>query len=232
MYEIHVLIDPMQEKAMLSEVGKVQQTHPELHSCKVMATLTSTGVSPRQPMVSGFYSADNAEDAIAYADRVASTVTDMGYEVVRIKVEYLVNLTDLPAEVYGDNYYEAHVKVGSSMPTPERYRLLAEICLKYGIQLLVNPYSIKMAPVTTMRMYDANASAFAAKHGAFLSDLEANGFTMYKQHLEMGVHDTNVYTDAGWLFHDKGYYTRPITEVDCPERLMAPVLPLVSVAST
>jgi hypothetical protein len=154
----------------------------------------------------------------------------MGYEVVRIKVEYLVNLTDLPAdcEVYDDNYYEAHIKVGSSMPTPERYRLLTEICLKYGIQLLVNPYSIKMAPVTTMRMYDATASAFAAKHGAFLSDLVANGFTMYKQHLEMGVLDTNVYTDAGWLFHDKEY-TRPITEVDCPERLMAPVV--VTVAS-
>jgi len=223
-FEIHVLVDPKQEEGLLQASASIHEKHPALHSCKVMATLTSTGVSPRQPMISGFYSATDAADAVSFSHSVAKSVEDCGFTVTRIKVEQLISLSDpVLDEVQGDAYYEAHVKVGSSMPNPDRYRLLAEICLKYGAQLLINPYSIKMAPVTTMRMYDTSVASFASKHQAFLKDLDSHGFTTYKQHLEMGVHDTNVYTDVGWLFHGSEYKV-PITEVDCPARVMAPEL--------
>lgn len=109
------------------------------------------------------------------------------------------------------------------MPDRQSYASLAELCLDYGIQLLINPYSIKRAPVTTMRMYDTSLVEFNTKHEAFLRRLTEMGHPVYKVHMEHGVFDTNVFTDMGWLFLGSDYKT-PITTVDCAHRLEIPVI--------
>ena len=109
------------------------------------------------------------------------------------------------------------------MLSDERYEILAKICLKYGIQLLINPYSLKMAPVTTMRMYNTSLEQFKNKNTSFVNELIRNDFTIYKQHIERGVYDTNVYTDSGWLFFGNDYKSS-ITDIDCPQRIQPPKL--------
>jgi hypothetical protein len=226
MFEIHVLIEPTEEEQLNDKIDLVRKMFPLLHSCKDMATLTSTGEYPRQPMVSGFTSTDDRQVAVSLALGVAGYLFDNNIHVVRVKVEKLITLDpDAVDEEYsnvtGDNYYEAHIKIGKSIPDPSTYASLARICLKYGAQLLFNPYSPKMAPVTTMRMYDTDLCTFKVQHEALVADLEVADFLLIKQHIEYGVYDSNVYTDEGWLFMGTNYKT-PITDVDCSLRLCVP----------
>lgn len=226
--EVHVLVHPNQELQLESHMAGIRQEFPSLHKAKVMATATSTGVAPRQPMVSGFMISCTPAEAKELADQLVLYLSDRGLNVIRSKVEVLVTLEKLDGgeAVSGDDYYEAHIKVGSSMPSPDDYHRLAELCLGHGTQLLLNPYSIKMAPVTTMRSYDCTADEFSRRHQALLDDLTKAGFQQYKVHMERGVYDSNPFTDQGWLFHGTCYKSS-ITTLDVPERLMVPVTPLI-----
>jgi hypothetical protein len=223
MFEIHVLVDPSQEYKLNNDINHIRETHIDLYNCKVMATVTSTGVSRRQPMISGFFNSGK-EHAIKYANSLGTYLTSNGFKVVRIKVENLISFDNNDIDgIVNDEYYESHIKVGSYIPTIERYEVLARLCLKYGIQLLLNPYSLKMAPVTTMRMYNETLENFKTKHTSFINELTDIGFTVYKQHIEQGVYDTNVFTDKDWLFNGDDYKSS-ITELDCSERLQIPSL--------
>lgn len=227
MYEIHVLVDPSQERLLNDNILLIQRAFPNLLSCKDMATVTSTGVYPRQPMVSGFVNMEKIK-AVSLAQDVEVFLVSIGLTVFRVKVEQLVSFnesTDTAQSVTGDDYYEAHIKVGQSLPESEEYEQLARLCLTHGVQLLLNPYSIKKAPVTTMRLYDVNMGVFKERHERLLKDLQDQGFTIRKQHLERGVYDSNVFTDKGWLFEGDDYKT-PVTTVDCPERLQLPAAKL------
>ena len=226
MFEVHVLTDPSQEDLLNNKIDEIRLQFPLLFSCKDMATLTSTGVSKRQPMVSGFMSTDDKQVAINMANSVASYLSKIMIAVTRIKVEQLITLDATAtqcATATGEQYYEAHIKIGQIIPDSITYESLAMICLKYGVQLLFNPYSHKLAPVTTMRMYDTDLFSFKEKHTAFMEELREADFVLLKQHLEYGVYDSNVYTDSGWLFLGKDYKT-PITSVDCDARLRIPKL--------
>ena len=222
MFEIHILVDPSQEYKLNNDINNIKEHHIDLYNCKVMATVTSTGVCRRQPMISGFFN-DCKENAIKYANSLGTYLTTNGFKVVRIKVEKLITFDNDIDDIVNDEYYESHIKVGSEIPTLERYKVLARLCLKYGIQLLLNPYSLKMAPVTTMRMYNTKLEYFKTKNTSFINELTDAGFTVYKQHIEQGVYDTNVFTDKDWLFNGDDYKSC-ITEVDCSERLQIPFL--------
>jgi hypothetical protein len=219
MFEVHVLVQPYQEGRLLSLLHEIKNHVPELNSVKVMATLTSTGCMPRQPMVSGFTRSGACRDtALRLASRLMLFLTGQGLTVTRTKVEQLITPNDLTDDqsVSGDEYYEAHIKVGSSMPNTREYRWLALLCLRHGVQLLLNPYSIKMAPVTTMRSYDCTGTEFMQQHQALVNDLTQAGFSQYKVHMERGIYDSNPYTDSGWLFSGKDYkdYKTPIRTLD------------------
>lgn len=223
MFEIHVLVNPTQEFKLHDSINIIQTTFPLIYSCKVMATVTSTGVNPRQPMISGFVNCDQ-QSAVDIGHSVEDFLVTLGFDVTRVKIEQLITFNTPETKymsVSGDDYFEAHIKVGQVVPDAQEYKTLAMLCLNHGVQLLFNPYSIKIAPVTTMRLYDSDIAQFSSKHQEFINDLESHNFEIRKQHIERGVYDTNPFTDKGWLFADSDYKT-PIVHVDCQERLQLP----------
>ena len=225
MFEIHLLVCPTQENLLNSVICRI---YPTLLCMKVMATVTSTGCT-RQPMLSGFCNG-SYDNAYMLAREIRTNMEANGLTVVRLKIEQLILFntnhtndtidTIDTIDITGNTYYESHVKIDMSPPYND-YERLARLCLSHGIQLLFNPYSNKIAPVTTMRLYGVSKKYFEMKHNEFINDLNDNEFTIYKQHLEMGVYDDNVFTDKGWLFSGDDYKI-PITEVDCVERLRLP----------
>ena len=129
MYEIHVLVDPAQERRLNSKILLIQNAFPNLLSCKAMATVTSTSIYPRQPMVTGFVNLER-DEAVSLAHDVEEFLVSIGLTVFRVKVEQLVSFnetTDKSQTVTGDDYYEAHVKVGQSLPDPDEYERLGTV---------------------------------------------------------------------------------------------------------
>lgn len=226
-YEIHVLVNAKQEKLLCDNMTNIKSDLCDLNliNFKKMATITTTGVSQRQPMITcKIFNVDNRK-AIDVSLTIKSVIEKYKITVVRTKVEMMigqVNSDTLSLSVENDNYFESHIKIGKEIPSPEEYYKLADICLKYGTQLLINPDSDVIAPVTTFRSYDTSFANFLKDHNKMYQELETNGYLVFKVHLELGIYDTNVNTDQNWLFKDN--YKEKIMEQDCPERMIAPKL--------
>lgn len=224
-YEVHILIAPYQEKMMTDKFDvlkeKVKDSGLSIHP-KKMSTATSTGENKRQPMITFTVVNQTEENVKNTTDLVEAIMTSdaLGFKVPRIKIEQLLSRNHSGLTVSGDKYFESHVKIGDKIPDKENYKNIATICLKYGAQLVVNSYSTIIAPVTTFRKYDLSFDEFIGLHDQLIDDLKNAGFQPYKIHIEMGIVDTNVYTDRGWLFLED--YKTPITQVDeqrvsCPD---------------
>ena len=225
-FEAHILVSPNEEAKLnekFSELKKAINSKVHVVNVRPMATITTTGINPRQPMITYIVTNETDESVKNITDTIKSIMVQPPFElnVVRFKIEQLLSGDHPELKVTGDEYFESHVKIGKTLPNDDEYRKMATICLKYGVQLVVNPYSKVIAPVTTFRKYDATYTEFINLHESLVNDLTNCGYELFKIHLEMGILDTNVHTDEGWLFKN-GCYKTPITEPDelrltCPK---------------
>jgi hypothetical protein len=194
-----------------------------LHSPRVMATNTTTGIYRHQSMLTYYHLNVESEKAIEIANTAKKIMEDeLNIRVRRVKVEVLIgNNRELDLQANRNQYLESHLKIGKSIPSPEEYKKLAELLLKYGVHLLINYDSNVVAPVTTMRSYNATLPEFKKMNQKIIDELKENGFEVYKKHLEHGVYDDNVMTDQGWLF-EKDKYMEPISHNDSEKRFEIP----------
>lgn len=225
-YEVHILIDPNDEEKLRLNFNTLKIILKDNHlrvDPRIMATITSTGINKRQPMITFCITNQTEKDAINIANKVQEIMANdkIGLNVVRVKVEQLLSGDNSELDVMGENYFESHVKIGKCIPDKDIYRDIATTCLKYGTQLLINPYSNVIAPVTTFRKYNISYNEFITLHDELCNELTNKGFSIYKIHIEKGIMDTNVYTDREWLFHGNDFKTS-ITEIN-EERVTCPV---------
>lgn len=204
LYEIHALIDPSKEEKLFA--GELPA--PDESNWKPTLTVTTTGRFPRQPMWTTHRAFDNDEKARAYGKEIAKNTS-----YVRVKVERLGITRDDPV-VAGEDYFESHIKVKPGGDV----EALAKACLLFGAQLLVNPRSTLVAPVTTLRRYDITSRAFLALHEALTRKIQSAGHEVHRTHLERGILDTNVTTDEGWLYPEGKTIRETIREAT-PARL-------------
>jgi len=224
-YEVHILISPSEEQYLISNFRKLRVSLSRIENVtnlKKMATVTTTGISKRQPMIT-FNVINKSESTVKNITKNVTYIMahkPFNFNIVRVKIERLLSGNNHNLQVTDNMYFESHIKIGKYIPSPSDYKKLAQICLKYGVQLLLNPDSRIIAPVTTLRKYDTTYNDFINLHNQLVNELLDNKFETYKTHIEMGIFDSNVYTDEGWLFKN-GNYKIPITEMD-DTRLLVP----------
>jgi hypothetical protein len=226
--ESHILVNYEDEtklkENMKSLVDKMfDKFNVTLHASRVMATNTTTGKYRHQTMLTYYHLNTEPETAIEIANYGKKIMEDdLNIRVRRVKVEVLIGENkELNLKANNNQYLECHLKIGKSIPSPEEYKKLASLLLKYGVHLLINYDSKVVAPVTTMRSYNKSLDEFREINKNIIDELKENGFEVHKQHMEYGVYDDNVMTDQGWLFeNDK--YTEPISECDTEKRLEVP----------
>jgi len=225
-YECHILIDPTQEETLGSWTTIQQENDVKIPSewfggslsWKKSLTVTSTGIYPRQPMLSAIFNANSQLEATQKTLLLQQWLISGNLTVVRTKLEALMTLDKLP-DVWNEyEYLESHIKIECPLSD---WHELQSMCLPYGVQLLINPTSQNPLPVTTMRRYNTTAQQFAKEHSELVSNISKK-WVIFKIHVEHGLFDSNVITDSGWLFPGKNYQAK-ITEVDCDNRLKCPV---------
>jgi hypothetical protein len=150
-FEVHLIVQPC-DQAQLFSFSLDKKNDQQCINPRPTCAQTFYGKYPNQPMLTFWFRGTEFE-AIEYAQKTQTEMTQEGMDVLRLKVEAMAHNEGVPttAEETKNRYFEFHFKV--PIANSKEWERLKLICLKHGAHLFFNPYSQtgRMQPVVTLR---------------------------------------------------------------------------------
>lgn len=208
-YEVHVTVDMSQydgelldaKTEMFRNFCKTLEVKPiilDLH-CKDRSVI-------KDVMTSSVYFGNNT-GAMAYTDRLAEKLSQMGFKVVRKKIETVpwhpaAPQTDQEPMPKG-SYFESHLAVICTEETEEALRALigeypgAHLSRNMFKQLNEGCYIM----MVTLRHYDYGFDEFEGELRKLIESISKAGFEIEKEIVEFSIFDDKDDHDQAWLTH-------------------------------
>jgi len=140
-----------------------------------------------------------------YAEGLKMNLADLGYEILRVKIETtpwhpLVPTRANGYEMADYRYFESHVRICT---TPTELDKLRNYCMASNAHLsrniLKNNLAGEVAIMATLRVHQGCFEEFQALVTDFVEGLERNLYTVDKLEVEFAIYDSNTSHDADWL---------------------------------
>jgi hypothetical protein len=163
------------------------------------------GITRSQPMTASYHQGKLTSVMVEVGD-IAHQLSVRGFEVIRLKIEAMVNNHDVPitdAQARAlpvSNYFEFHVK--ALLSGEMSLAALGKYCLENDAHLSANALKQmggEQQRFITMRLYGVGKQSAVGKFQALLATLKAKGIKLSQPQLEYTVYDSNIYLDAGWV---------------------------------
>lgn len=216
LFEIHITIDPKQNYVPLMTYIKSQQ---QFRVMKIVYSVSS--VKNNQYMLSYFTRKTDHNIAIEHANETAEELTNMGIDVVRIKVEghnakgtpsttqSLLNYIKFTHSKYDNSdqpYFEFHIKVNDS-DSQFSYDKLEKFCQQFNtkdkshsVAISYNLCSSNRKPLLTIRVYNKGFIEAQEFKDTVIETFKQHNY-IFEQAIEQEfcIYDTNHKLDDGWL---------------------------------
>ena len=145
-------------------------------------------------------------DALVEMKRISNELSNMGYNVIREKIEASYWHQKAPFREDGDTkmpqgcYFECHLNIEC---TEDRMPELSDIALKNDCHLSSNVFKMfddgSFTIMMTYRNYNDVYEDFKEKLEIIKADLFAKRFKVEKEIAEFSIYDTNLSHDSKWL---------------------------------
>jgi hypothetical protein len=161
--------------------------------------------APARPMTSAIYRGD-LPSVLAESKAVGAALKDMGYSVVRLKIEAGPENADLPendsqaAAMPTEYYFEHHLKI--LLDDPDGYDQIALLCRNRQAHLSPNALLCRSGGereyFITLRSYSVGRDNAESQVEVLIADLELVGVPILKKISDYCVYDDNPSSDDGW----------------------------------
>lgn len=156
-------------------------------------------------MTSSKFYGNNGE-AFDEMKRISKALAEMGYNVLREKIEASYWHQKAPFKEDGDTvmpdgcYFECHLNIAC---TQERLPELSQIAKSTNCHLSRNAFKMfddgSFTIMMTYRSYDQMFEDFEAHLGFIQDNLEMKDFKLEKEIVEFSIYDTRITHDSKWL---------------------------------
>lgn len=187
LYEIHVTVD---------ETQKVKVSGTDL---KYVLVQNTKGSHPTQLIMTKWVSAKSAEDAIRAAQEFANELAQMGFKVLREKVEHELTANEFDLKLEQPHYTEFHIKIPTNLNRHDELFKLGERHNIAWSSIIEASKPSKPIPISTLRFKEGTVEHSLRCKDQWIQELTNAGFTwLGKMHQELCIYDSFIELDDGW----------------------------------
>jgi len=197
-YEIHITVEFADREAFIHHCST-------LGVKPIILALEKDDLYIDDAMTSSVHFGNN-RSAYEEMRRISNGLNDIGYEIIREKIETVPWHPASPREddngvMPKDCYFETHI--GVVLSTEEEKERLSKLAKSLSCHMSKNAFKKyengSFTQMLTYRDYFSSMETFEKLANIFYEQIKANGFEVEKRITEFSIYDTKVSHDSKWL---------------------------------